>query len=233
VVLFATVFGYCIGVGLVLAILFVVLLQNLIGNQLLFDRLIKLLCRAIPLGFGIRVHATGRRHLDPAKPYVFMANHVNIFDPLILYGHIPHLVRAVELEDHFSWPVWGTITRRLGNVPISHRSTTRALESLQKAAELMRRGTSIAILPEGHRTRDGHMGSFMRGPFRLALNVKADIVPIVMNGAYERKSVNSPRVRPGRMDLVFAPPIPYESFAQLSERELRDTVRHAIERRLE
>lgn len=231
-VLFATIFGYCTGAVQLLAILFLVLLQNVTGNQRLFDPLIKLICRTMLLGFGVRIHVTGRGQIDPGKPCIFMSNHVNIFDPLILYGYIPNFVRAVELEGHFSWPVWGTITRRLGNIPISHRNTTRALESLQKAAELMQRGTSIAILPEGHRTRDGRMGPFMRGPFRLALNVKADIVPIAMNGAFDRKSVHSPRVRPGRMQLAFGPPIPFGSVATQTEQELRDSVRVAIERLL-
>jgi len=232
-VLLTTILGYGMTAAGLLLILFLVLLQNLLGNQRLFDPLIKLICRVLPLGFGCRVRVTGREHIDPDKPYIFMSNHVNIFDPVIIYGHIPNFLRAVEIEDHFSWPVWGTIIRRLGNIPISHKHVARALDSLQKAAELVRRGTSIAILPEGHRTRDGYLSAFMRGPFRLALNVEADIVPLAMKGGFERKSVHSPLVRPGRMELAIGRPISFESFATQTERELRDTVRAAIEKLLE
>ena len=199
----------------------------------LADPLIKLICRVLPLGFGCRVRVTGREQIDPDKPYIFMSNHVNIFDPVIIYGHIPNFLRAVELEDHFSWPVWGTITRRLGNIPISHKHMARALESLHKAAELVRRGTSIAILPEGHRTRDGRLGAFMRGPFRLALNVEADIVPMALRGAYDRKNVHSLLVRPGKMELAVGSPISFRTFATQTERELGNTVREAMEKLLE
>ncbi|MEE8441575.1 MAG: hypothetical protein V3S41_07630, partial [Spirochaetia bacterium] len=111
-VLLITVLGYGIAAVLLLEILFLVLLQNLLGSEKVFDPLLKLLCRLSPLGFGCRVHVTGRKHIDIDRAYIFMSNHVNIFDSLILYGHIPNFVRAVELEDHFKWPVWGTITRR-------------------------------------------------------------------------------------------------------------------------
>lgn len=231
--LLSTILGYGIAAAGLLAILFLILLQNLLGNQKLLDPLIKLVCRVLPLGFGCRVRVTGRARVDPGKPYIFMSNHVNIFDPVILYGHIPNFLRAVELESHFSWPVWGTITRRLGNIPISHKHMARALESLHKAAELMRQGTSIAILPEGHRTRDGRLGAFMRGPFRLALNVEADIVPMAMKGGFDRKNVHSRLVRPGRMELAIGRPISFQTFAAQTERELRNTVRAAIQTLLE
>jgi len=232
-VLLTTVLGYCMTAAGLLVILFLVLLQNLLGNQKLLDPLLKLVCRILPLGFGCRVHVTGRHHIDPEKSYIFMSNHVNLFDPVIIYGYLPNFLRAVELESHFSWPVWGTITRRLGNIPISHKNMARALESLQKAAELMQAGTSIAILPEGHRTRDGRLGPFMRGPFRLALNVKADIVPMALKGGFDRKSVHSPRVFPGRTELAIGRPISFQAFATQTERELRNTVREAIEKLLE
>lgn len=231
--LLSTIFGYGMAAAGLLVILFLILLQNLLGNQKLFDPPIKLICRVLPLGFGCLVGVTGRRHIDPDQSYIFMSNHVNILDTVILYGYIPNFLRAVELESHFSWPFWGTITTRLGNIPISHKHTARALESLKKAAELVLRGTSIVILPEGHRTRDGHLGPFMRGPFRLALNVEADIVPLALKGGYERKNVHTRRVHPGRMELAFGRPIPFHAVSTQTERELRSTVREAMEKLLE
>ena len=175
-----TAFGYFSAIILILITLILVLVQSLIGNQKLFDPLIRLLCRILPAMFGIRVKTLGLEKLDPEKTYLFMANHVNIFDGFILYGHIPHFIRGVELEDHFSWPVWGTITRRMGNIPISHKNTVEALKSLDTAQTALSMGTSIAILPDGHRTRDGKLQHFMRGPFMRAKNAEVDIKPIGM-----------------------------------------------------
>ena len=223
-----TAFGYFSAIILILITLILVLVQSLIGNQKLFDPLIRLLCRILPAMFGIRVKTLGLEKLDPEKTYLFMANHVNIFDGFILYGHIPHFIRGVELEDHFSWPVWGTITRRMGNIPISHKNTVEALKSLDIAQTALSRGTSIAILPEGHRTRDGKLQHFMRGPFMLAKNAEVDIIPIVMKGLWERKSVKSIIVRPGSVELVFGKTITSELTKELSDKELKDKVRGVL-----
>jgi 1-acyl-sn-glycerol-3-phosphate acyltransferase len=220
-----TAFGYFSAIILIFITLILVLIQGLLGNQKLFDPLIRLLCRILPAMFGIRVKTLGLEKLDPEKTYLFMANHVNIFDGFILYGYIPHFIRGVELEDHFSWPVWGTITRRMGNIPISHKNTVEALKSLDIAQTSLSMGTSIVILPEGHRTRDGKLQHFMRGPFMLAKNAEVDIIPIVMKGLWERKSVKSKIVRPGSVELVFGKPITSELTKQLSDKELKDKVR--------
>lgn len=220
-----TAFGYFSAIILIFITLILVLIQSLIGNQKLFDPLIKLLCRILPAMFGIRVKTLGLEKLDPEKTYLFMANHVNIFDGFILYGYIPHFIRGVELEDHFSWPIWGTITRRMGNIPISHKNTLEALKSLDIAQTALSMGTSIAILPEGHRTRDGKLQHFMRGPFMLAKNAEVDIIPIVMKGLWERKSIKSKIVRPGSVELVFGKPITSELTKELSDKELKNKVR--------
>jgi len=192
------------------------------------DRVVKLVCRMLPAVFGVTVRVHGTWRLDRESTYVFMGNHVNIFDPLIIFGEIPNFVRAIELEDHFSWPVWGTMVRRLGNIPISHTNPRQAVRSLALAGKLLASGTSIGILPEGHRTRNGELGHFMRGPFRLALKAGVDIIPMAMVGAYERKNVHSPVVHPGRMDLVFGSPIRYQEYRHMTDTELRDLVRDAV-----
>lgn len=218
-------FGYFSALLILLTILLLVFIQSLIGNQKIFDPAIKFLSRALPLMFGIRVSATGLSEVNFKKTALYMANHVNIFDVFILYGYIPSFIRAVELEDHFKWPIWGAITRRMGNIPISHKNTQDALNSLDEASAVISRGTSIAILPEGHRTRDGKLQPFMRGPFRLAKRAAADIIPIVMKGLWERQQTGSLLVKPGPVQLVFGERIPAESFMDISDRELRDKVR--------
>jgi len=231
VIAVTTAIGYLTAAVTLSVVLLLVAVQAAFGNQHLFDPLIKAICRGLPLAFGVRVRSVGRRsgaQGDTDRPVIYMSNHVNIFDPVILYGHIPRFIRAIELEDHFSWPVWGAIVRRAGNIPISHRHPRRALASLRRAAEVLQDGTSLVVLPEGHRTRSGELGPFMRGAFRLAREVGVDIVPVALTGLYERKSVHSPLVRPGTVVVAFGRPLPAEEAATMSEQELLAHVRAEI-----
>lgn len=228
-VIFATALGYILGVLTLIPILLLILIQSLLGNTRLFNPLLKFACRSILLFFGIRVSCAGRTAVDRTEPHIFIANHVNLFDLFILYGYLPGYARGVELDEHFSWPVWGTLTRRLGTIPISHTDTKKAISSLAAAAKAFSQGTSIIILPEGRRTRDGNLQMFKRGPFRLAKHTGADIIPVAMKGAWERKTVHSFVVTPGRVELKFGARIEAEEVAQSSERQLRELAKARVQ----
>ena len=58
-------------------------------------------------------------------------------------------------------------------------------ESIQKLAEILRRGRNIIIFPEGTRTNDGSMGEFKKTFAILSAELNVPIVPVVINGAYD------------------------------------------------
>lgn len=195
-----------------------------------YDKFIKWLCRMLLRSFFIQVKVVGLEKIDPNKTYIFMSNHVNIFDVFLLYGYIPNFARGVELDSHFSWPIWGAVITRFGNIPISQKHFQRAMESLGKAEQAIQNGTSIIILPEGHRTRDGTLLPFMRGPFLMAKKAKTDIVPTAIIGAFEIKRVTHWVTRPGTVKFVIGDVIPYQSFKSLSTHELKDLVKERIQK---
>ena len=193
-----------------------------------YDKFVKWLCRVFLRSLFMKIKVSGLEKIDPEKTYIFMSNHVNIFDVFLLYGYIPNFARGVELDSHFKWPIWGQVITRFGNIPISQKYYQSALESLSKAEEAIKNGTSIIILPEGHRTKDGKLLPFMRGPFLLAQHAGADIVPMAMIGAFEIKTVTHWLIRPGTVKFVIDEAIPYDYFKNLSNKELRDLVRNKI-----
>jgi 1-acyl-sn-glycerol-3-phosphate acyltransferase len=195
-----------------------------------YDKFIKWLCRMFLRSFFIKVKVIGLEKIDPEKTYIFMSNHVNIFDVFLLYGYIPNLARGVELDSHFKWPLWGKVTTRFGNIPISQKHFQSALDSLNQAEHAIKNGTSIIILPEGHRTRDGKLLPFMRGPFLMAKKAKVDIVTAAMIGAFQIKRVKHWLVKPGMVKFVIGDIITHESFKDLSTHELKDLVRKKIQK---
>jgi len=194
-----------------------------------YDKFIKWLCRVFLRSFFIKVKVIGFGKIDPNKTYIFMSNHVNIFDVFLLYGYIPNFARGVELDSHFKWPIWGQVITRFGNIPISQKNFQNAMQSLDKAEEAIKNGTSIIILPEGHRTRNGKLLPFMRGPFLLAKKARIDIVPTAIVGAFKIKQVTQWLTRPGTVKFVSGDVIPYELFKNLSTHDLRDLVKDSIQ----
>lgn len=198
------------------------------------ENLIKASCRAVIGVCGIRLRVSGVKNFVPGRQYIVMMNHVNFFDPLVFYAAFPGIARGVEEESHFRWPVYGGAIRRIGMFPISRSNTQRAVESLRRAARWIRSRPefSLAILPEGTRSRDGLLSPFKRGGFLLAIDTRLDILPLVQTGAFKIARKGSLLIRPGRIDMAIAPAVPTAGYTRENAGELIERVRKAFESRL-
>jgi len=179
---------------------------------------------------GVRLKVEGQKKIDPDKSWFLMGNHESLFDVFIIPATVPFFFVGVEAASHFSWPIWGYLIKKWGNIPIPRYKKTQAFSALKKAKEILDSGASLIILPEGHRTLTGEVGEFKKGPFHLALTAKADILPFAMSGAYQYKNKHSWMLTPGEITVRFGDPIPHESFNKMSVEALGDHVRHRIMR---
>lgn len=177
---------------------------------------------------GVPLKVAGLEQVDPNKPYLIMGNHQSLFDAFAIPPAIPMHFVAVEAAYHFKWPIWGWMTRKWGNIPIPRKDLPKAIESLGLAREAVESGTSILILPEGHRTVDGKLREFKKGPFHLALAAKADILPFAISRLFEFKSKHSWRLNPATAYVNVGKPIPYDSFKDAPVDEIRDRVYETI-----
>jgi 1-acyl-sn-glycerol-3-phosphate acyltransferase len=218
------------GLGLFIPIAIVIILGSFITTSRSFDKFIKACARLILRCMFVRVQIEELEKFDHQKVFIFIANHVNILDILILFGHIPNYVRGVELDKHFSWPLYGLLLKRMGHIPISHQNPRRAMQSIAAAQNAIEKGTSIIILPEGGRTLDGHFKPFKRGSFFLAKQAKVDIIPTVMLNAFQVMRKGSLKIRPGKIILRFGKILPYESIQSLEVDEIKSLVHSEMTR---
>jgi len=80
----------------------------------------------------VKVSVEGEENVDPNQTYLFMANHVSLFDIPLLAAYIPTFVRAVEALRQFKWPVYGWAIRRLGNIPIDRKNIHASIREHKK-----------------------------------------------------------------------------------------------------
>ncbi len=136
----------------------VVFLLSLFLSPFQLDPFLKIFCRAVVWIAGITVRVHGLEKLDQKRTYLFVYNHINMFDHFVIYASVPHRLRGIEKETHFKWPIYGSLIRRIGQVSIPPSGdTNRAIQSLQRARELMEQGISIGMAPEGTRSRTGEL----------------------------------------------------------------------------
>jgi len=180
-----------------------------------------------------RVQVEGDNKIKSGKTYLFMANHVSLFDIPLLGAYIPTFVRGVEAKNQFKWPLYGWVIRRLGNIPIERTNIHASIRSIRKTEKLLKEGRSMVILPEGHRTLDGNLRPFKKLPFFLAKKADVDIVPMGLSGLFHLKSKRSWLIRPTTLKIKFGDVIPIQKIRSMSVVELRDYTREKIQKLIE
>lgn len=134
------------------------------------------------------VQLSVERHadLDARRGYVFMFNHQSHLDIPVLYATLPEqTIRFVGKTELFQIPVWGAALRRAEFIEVDRGDRTQAVAALGRAAELVHDGVSIAIAPEGSRSRDGRIQPLKKGGFHLAIGTGAPIVPVAIRGTID------------------------------------------------
>ena len=208
-------------------------LLSFVVPQKALDPWIKKMLRFLFTLLHSKVVVEGAEKIDPNKTYLFMSNHVSLLDVPLLGAYIPTFVRGVEAGRQFRWPFYGWFIRRMGNIPIDRENIHASIQSIRKAQRYLKTGTSIAILPEGHRTLDGKLRPFKKLPFFLAKEAEVDIVPIGLSGLFHLKRKGSWLIRPTTLKVKFGEIITAERVRSLSTIELRDATREQIQSLIE
>ncbi|MDR2131999.1 MAG: 1-acyl-sn-glycerol-3-phosphate acyltransferase [Clostridiales Family XIII bacterium] len=135
----------------------------------------------------------------PAGPVVFVSNHES-------YADIP-LFCAVIREKQFGFiakrelsrlPVFGKWIADIRSVFIKRGDARASLAAIEEGVELLRRGFSLVVFPEGTRGKGGPMRAFKKGSLRLATKPGVAVVPVTHTGCYgifEESGVIRPGVR--------------------------------------
>ena len=177
---------------------------------------------------GIRVHAEGLDHIDPAQPAVYAANHLSALDIPVLYASLPTKFRILAKRELFRYPFLGWHLTRSGQIPIDHGDARASLRGLNRASDSLRKGMPLVIFPEGGRSRDGRLQNFMGGAFYMAIKAQAPVVPVVLVGTYEHLPMNSFHLRPGRIEMIVGEPIPTTGMIPREMNKLAARVREVM-----
>ncbi len=177
---------------------------------------------------GVKVNITGLENISRRGPYIFVSNHQGWFDIFAALGKLPVRFSWLAKEELFKIPILGQAMRRAGYISIDRRDHRKAIDSMNRAAEVIRQGTSVFIFPEGTRSADGVIRDFKKGAFVLAAKSQQPVVPISISGSYSILLKNSRAIHPGEIRFSIGKPIETTGTDAASRDLLIEKVREAI-----
>jgi 1-acyl-sn-glycerol-3-phosphate acyltransferase len=213
---------------------------NFIKNPRAAGRFTSSALKALFALMGCPVKVIGREHMDTPGAKIFASNHTSYFDvlPLMLALGVPYRFVA-KMEVH-GMPFIGTFLRQMGHLSFSRTNVNSRLRQVDEMQEILRRGESVFVFPEGTFTSDEGIRPFQLGAFKAAVAAGVPIVPVSLAGTRKFLRDGTYLPRPTAVTITLSPPIyPHRARPAADENEssdwhelihLRDETRAAIAR---
>lgn len=179
----------------------------------------------------------GKKKLSADMPTIFVANHQSNLDAGWVLSQLPGKIRRKTFTlgkyELVKVPIAATVFKAFNILPIDRYGQFNA--AIEKAEELLTKGNSILLFPEGTRSLDGVLKEFKTGVGHIASKTKAQIIPIKIKGSFKiwPKGESSPKLFTGskiKSQLIFGEPIPISFFKDKSPEEITEEVRSIIEK---
>lgn len=203
----------------------------LVGNVNLLYKVAMWIANAGVRAAGIRIDLSGLSNVPQGRPCIFMCNHVSNLDPPVLLPLLPGRCSVLLKKELMSIPILGRAMRMGQFVPVERGGKRDAAQaSVIAAGEALRSGLNILVFPEGTRSHDGRLSTFKKGPFFLAMETQASVVPIALSGTEMMMSKGSWAITAGAARIQILPAIEPSQFQTREDllRAVRDAIAAAL-----
>ena len=132
----------------------------------------------------VRPHCSGMEHLPETGRFLLVCNHRSNYDPIVTW----HVLRTSDLAfiskaDNFKIPIWGRLIRKCCFMAIDRENPKKAFTTIQNAAHLIQADEcSVAVYPEGTRSKNLELLPFHHGVFKIAQKAHVPIVVMTIRG---------------------------------------------------
>ncbi len=182
--------------------------------------------------YGLRVRLENENK-KPLHGCVFvLLNQTSLLDGPVGATTAPRPWRVITNVEYamipiFGWgmPIWGHV--------IVRQWPAQARWTINKASRFLATGGNILISIEGRRSKDGRLSPYKKGPVVLAIEAKADIVPVVHLGVRNCMPYGEWKIRPGNVTVRFLRSIPTRDLQYADRTPLIERLRALAERELD
>jgi 1-acyl-sn-glycerol-3-phosphate acyltransferase len=203
-----SIYGFLVFMGLMFLLLplfvFSFLFDEIKGGNILYT-----ICRfwadAFFLLVGIQHKNIYEQKHDVNKQYIFVSNHISYLDIPMMMKAIRHQhVRILGKAEMTKVPIFGFIYKK-GAVLVNRVSAQKRSQSVKQLIYFLDKKVSVFICPEGtFNTTHKPLKSFYDGAFRIAIETKKSIKPILFLDTYNRLNYDSIlSMNPGKCRAVY------------------------------
>ncbi|MCH9770344.1 MAG: 1-acyl-sn-glycerol-3-phosphate acyltransferase [Gammaproteobacteria bacterium] len=166
---------------------------------------------------------------DNNRPYIYMSNHISLYDPVLIHATIPGYISMVAKNALFKVPFFGAAMRLSHFISIDRSNGGNNLEEFEKAKSLLKMGVRFWVFAEGSRSKTGGLLPLKAGGFRLALEADALIVPVAIIGTEQILPAKTSQIFLNKtIKIKIGEPIDTRHYGPAQQKSLIDLVAQQI-----
>ena len=150
--------------------------------------------------------------VDFSKPSVVICNHQSHIDLACQLIFTPNII---FLTNQWVWhnPLYGLLIRNAEFYPVANGID----DLMPKLKSLVERGYSIAVYPEGHRSKDCRITRFHQGAFHIAEQLGLDVIPMYLYGPGHILPPKTYHLKKGPLFIEVGDPIAQTDLASMGD----------------
>jgi 1-acyl-sn-glycerol-3-phosphate acyltransferase len=182
----------------------------------LIDRFILKCTKRLVKISGADVTVTGTENVPLDEPVLYVGNHQGNMDIPLLYSTAPQTMAFVAKKEMEKIPLLGYWMKERGCVFIDRENARSSLKAINEAIQNLKLGHSMAVFPEGTRSKSSQVGDFKAGSLRIAIKSGVKVIPVSIKDSYkliEKKGKNTP----AKVSVHYSEPIDSKNFKDTNE----------------
>ena len=122
----------------------------------------------------------------PETPLIICANHINLWDPILLAIIFDRPIRFMAKKELFENKFLGFLLEKFGAFPVDRDNVN--IKTIKDAIKLVKDNEVLGIFPEGTRVKTVSEENMKTGVAMIASRAGADVIPVFINSDYKFRS---------------------------------------------
>ena len=174
---------------LVLTVISLVVKPDREHPKQIYRKMIIFICKFLTGFYRIRYQLHGFEKIPKNTTFLLVANHQSNIDPIaMIWAFRDYHITYIMKDGLMKLPIVGRWLYGSGFFPINRKNNRKAAETIINASKRIGNGVhSVAVYPEGHRSKGPNMNEFRSGVFKIAQKAESSIVVCAIDNTYKVK----------------------------------------------
>lgn len=165
----------------------------------------KVALRIVSVLAGVKLKVLGLENVPSDEPVLYVANHASFFDIVLTLPLVKTETAYISKKEN-RFPVLTQYMENMHGMFFDRNDIRQGMQVILNAIDLIKRGISVFIFPEGTRTKTGEMNPFKEGSFKVATKTGCKIVPIAISGTSAIFEDHLPLLKAGEVIIEYGDP---------------------------